>query len=350
MVLSFFIPLVIGCGGGSDIGNPGCTSFGYVTGKVYNSDGTPANNAMIMLGPEGTSFGSDTQIVRDSAGLIIFVRSLKFDTIYSDTKGQFTFENIIPGHYVVVASKNSKLGIESITSKSNEYSTVNVTLGTPADILIKSKSFPTSSPLSFKAAQISGTSYLATPDSFGNFRFNSIPSGVLDIVLYKSNDSIETFRQFVTEPGCSAVLVADPNRSTDYWTPEDCGPRDYQGRPYITFSSPPNASTGNDAKVNIGQSYEVHIQFSHSMDTRLTSNALKVFSSDNSISLDSKWWQGDDEVFISFCTKDSSDTCTRVKDYFRKGVKYSVVVDTTAQTIAGVKFASPDTIWFIPEP
>ena len=311
---------------------------------------------MIVLGAEGASFNTDTQIINDTSGLVIRIRPNDFDTTYSDSKGQFTFENnepefyLKPEGYVVVASKGSKLGIEKVPYTSEGYSDVDLTIGPATDFQVQSRSLPGDTTLSFVAAQISGTNYYTKPDSSGVFKFNSVPSGVLDIVLLRSNKSILTFKQFVVDPGCNAVLVADPNRSTDYWTPKDCAYRDYKGRPYILWSSPYNGSTGDEAKVNAGQPYDVHIQFSHAMDTRLTSKALTAFSSDNNISLDSLWWQGDDEVFIAFCSKDSSGNCSRISNYFRKSVKYSVIVDTTAQTIAGVKFANPDTLWFIPEP
>jgi hypothetical protein len=345
LVLCFIILSLVFCGGGADVGNPG-----YITGRVYNNDGTPVYNAMIVLGMEGASFNTDTQIINDSSGLIIRIRPIEFDTTYSDSSGKFTFENTEPGEYVVVASKGPKLGIEKVPYSSDGYSEVNVKVGTAADFQIQSRSLPGNAALSFVAAQISGTNYNVKPDSSGVFHFNSVPSGVLDIVLLRSNESIVTFKQFITDSSCNAVLVADPNRPTDYWTPKDCGYRDYQGRPYILYSSPYSSSTGDEAKANGGQPYDVHIQFSHAMDTRLTSQALTAFSSDNNISLDSLWWRGDDEVFIAFCSKDSSGNCSRISDYFRKGVKYSVVIDTTAQTIAGVKFANPDTIWFVPEP
>jgi hypothetical protein len=101
--------------------------------------------------------------------------------------------------------------------------------------------------------------------------------------------------------------------------------------------------------VNSGELYDVAIQFSHPMDTRKTSKAFSAVSSDTKTVIDSLWWQGADVVYIRLCTKDNAGNCTGRDSLYSSGVRYSVVIDTSAETGLGVKYSFPDTVSFIPK-
>lgn len=344
LLFCIFLPLFILCGGGSDVGNPD------ITGVVSYSGNVTADNAMVIMGKAGAAGIVDTTYTSGSDELSICFTLKYFDTTYTDNNGQFTFEAVPPGSYVLLASKNNLLGICKVDHSIYEYSETDLLLEPSVALTVHSQYLytdTTSLKTKFAAARIEGTPITAAPDSSGIINFYAVPAGDLNVLLYVNDGTIRDFTNLETQYGCGAQLDADPLLAESYWTPRDCGPRHDIDRPYVLWSSPSDGAKGAQVTENLVKTYDIAVQFSHPMDTRLTANAISVFSSDSTVSKDSIWWDGN-EMYITLCEKDDQGQCSRTDSLFKTGINYSVVIDTTARTAFGVNFSHPDTINFAP--
>jgi hypothetical protein len=342
IIRGILLPVIflIHCGGGSDVGNPD------ITGYVSFVNGDEASRAMVVLGVDGATGSVDTTYVQPVGDFLLCFKAVSFDTVFCDAHGFFRFDSVAPGDYVLVASKGSKSGMQKIRHSYYQESETQIVLDASVNVTIETFGAG-SSDVNFKVAHISGTTFTAGADSQGVFRFRGIPSGDHEIVLYRSDDTYESYAEFTVLPGCSASMVVDPERSSGFWTAKECGPREPLGRPYILWSSPADGAEGMQ-NVDVGNSvYDIVIQFSHSMDTRSTGKAVKVISSDSLTSIDSLWWEGAGVLYIALCTRDSLGECIEGTP-FREGVTYTVVVDTTAKSDLGVNLSYPETLIFRP--
>ena len=319
-----------------------------ICGYVSFVNGESAGNAKVVIGRKGAVGTIDTTYAQSLGDFYLCFRTVSFDTVYCDRDGAFTFDTVSPGEYVIVASKDSMLGMVAVSHSYYEVSQANVFLERAARMTIEPY-FDTDSNSAnrFLVANVAGTVISATPDSAGVFTFNMLPSGDLDIVLYNSNGGYEEAGSVTIFPGCSASIAVDPLLGSDYWTVKDCGYRDPLGRPYVIWSSPEMGASGEDVKSS-GSDYDLVLQFSHSMDTRNTGNAISAVSGDSLTSIDTLWWQGSDMIYIALCTKDSTGNYSREVSPFRSGVTCSIAIDTMAQTVLGVKFAHKEVISFNP--
>lgn len=128
------------------------------------------------------------------------------------------------------------------------------------------------------------------------------------------------------------------------------GPRDPLAMPYVLSITPSDGAQGELVNQHRNRSYDIEIQFSHPMDSKLTNPAVYVKSSDSLTVLDSIWWQGGNVAYLKLCTDDGSGQCVWGDSLYRSGITYSVIVDTNATTSLGVRFPYPDTLTFIPKP
>lgn len=332
---------IFGCGGGTDIGNPD------IRGAVCYSDGKRVSGAMVVRGSKGWQFEDTAINYADKLGDIsVIISSSGFDTTYCDQDGEFTFGSVIPGEYVLLASGNAFLGIQSINHNYHEDSYAEICVTEPVELSIVPYYEIADSTVKFSAVRVSGTPVYAKADSLGTINFKTVPSGELDLILYRENGDVEKYSGLGAVPGGSAVLKVDPLRSGSYWTPMvSSGVRDPLGRPYVIWNSPQEGVDSIDSESLQSSEYDMEIQFSHPMDTRNTTNAVSVYSPD-SCEIDSIWWQGADIMRLSF-TKSGSLSESSGDFLYDYDVKYSIIIDTNAQSALGVHFAYPDTLSFI---
>ena len=333
------LPAFVFCGSGSDIGNPDISGF------VSYNDGRRAGGAMVVLAREGVIGSVDTSFAKSIGAFTICFTGATFDTAYCNGDGKFTFDSIPPGRYVLVASRNSLLGITTVEHSYYQETEAKISIKDPVQLSIKSYAGQGSE--EFLVAHIGGTVYATAADSNGVFSFDALPAGDLELVLYKSDNTFERFKGLTVVAGCSASVIADAARGQDAWVIKDCGYRDPLGRPYILWSSPEQGARGEQVGWSKESLYDVNIQFSHPMDTRKTTGAVSAVSSDSLTRLDTLWWIGADQIFIRLCTLDTLGECMSGSP-FRPGVTYSIVIDTTAQSGYGVSVAIPETLTFIP--
>jgi len=347
------LPLLHNCGidtangGGVIVNNPSIVGF------VRFPNGQSAYGTMAMIGRQGQSVFADTTIVVEHGDFVINYNIKTLDTAYCDMNGSFFFEELFPGDYVLVA-QNKETGmfaLANVTCSFNVTLKVDMTLETAAELTVKPYYYTSGDSSNFIAAQIAGTGFVVKADSSsGILKFDMVPAGELDIILFRGNNSREVFSDFRTVSGEKSILLIDPHRPNSFWTAIEPGPRDPLGRPYILSSNPSDSAQGFADSQDRNRSYDIEIQFSHPMDSKLTNSAISVKSDDSLTVLDSIWWQGGNVAYLKLCTNDGSGHCVREDSLYRSGITYSVIIDTNATSSLGIRFAYPDTLTFIPKP
>jgi hypothetical protein len=347
-VLTILMGLV-GCGGGSDVGNPNFPVVGTVTTRF--SDGSKAVGARVVLSQRGAEpgLGSSTDTV-SIGGVTTYVTALFFDTTYTDRYGRFVFDEVAPGSYVLVASYNELLALEYVEQRAYQDGEAVLVVTDPATVYLKNYDAPDTSKPYFQAARIAGTGFIDSINESGIIVLKKVPAASLDIIFYRSDHTTSFYSALQVGPGCQAELYGAPDLPVDYWTPHPCGPRDPLGRPYILESAAWNTA-GSTADVTFNEKvYDIRLRFSHAMDALSTKAAIHAFSDDSSASVESLRWDGGNTVYIALCVADTGSGCRSGNDRFLKGLTYGVTIDTTAQTALGVHFAHDAYIRFTPIP
>lgn len=306
-------------GGGSDVGNP-------VVGTATLDNGTPAESAMIIIGTVGSA--------------------PVFDTTWCDSNGIFSFQNLLAGKYAVVAQKDSLSGIEKIVHDTLTQSDVEITLYAPMTITIYTDSIGSADEII--SAKIAGTHFSFETDSLNNWVLKNAPAGRMDVYLYGEDSLSFEYQSLETKSECDVYMIADPSLPPEEWVTGDCGVRDPQGKPYITWMNPPDGSEGVIARLT--SNYNMAVQFSHPMDTRKTANAVRIYSTDTLADSIQTWWQGADVLYIRFYSRYNLLPSYATSTSYQVGRQYGVVIDTTVETIFGVTKAQPETLSFTPEP
>jgi hypothetical protein len=329
------VSLLLNCGGGADIGNPGNIATFSISGCVKKPDDGRASNATVILGR--SSDIPFIEKIKDTViknGIIIVYTRQYFDTVKCDTDGCFLFDNLSIGEYVIFAELQKKNGITK-ASTVNGDANVTVELKDPVNITINTyTTLDTTNPY-FVGSRIAGTPLLAKADSAGVIRLNSVPSGVVDVVLYKSNNSWQTFTDLATSPVSGAVLMVDPKRSPAYWTVKT-DERKSSDRPYVLRYGIWDASLPTEGTTE----YDLYIQFSQPMEVLPTSNALHIVSSDSTIGIDEMSWEGPGLIYLRLCAKDSAGVCNRER--LSNISSWTLSVDTSAASSFGYQMAWPE--------
>lgn len=331
-------------GGGVIVTNP------TVFGTVRFPDGKGVNEAMVIIGKENAFGPGDTSIEIEDGEISLTLNLKRFDTAYCDLQGNFFFSNISPGNNILVAQRKEigMMTMKSVNCNFSDSLVVDLTLEPAATISIEPYYIDSIIDNNFAAAQIAGTAFTAkSEDSSGIIKFDMVPAGVLKLILFRKNNKTECYNNFISISGEKSILKVNPGRNSTYWTAINSGPRDPLGRPYILSSFPNDSAIEGTAKTTRSDDYDIEIQFSHPMDSKITNSAMKVISSDGLTSLDTVWWQGGNWAFLKLCTKSISGDCIRGDSLYRSGVAYSVIIDTIAETSLGVRFAFPDTLTFV---
>lgn len=350
---AIILPLFTNCGintadgGGVIVNNPS------IAGYVRFPEGQSAYGSMAVIGRRGHSGIIDTTIEVKHGDFFITYNIKALDTAYCDMQGSFFFKDLFPGDYVLVA-QNKETGMYALANVScsyNETLNVDLSLETAAELTIEPYYHISGDSSNFVAAQIAGTGFTVIADSSsGMLKFDMLPAGELEIVLFRENNSKEVFYDFKTASGEKSILLVDPHRANSFWTAIEPGPRNPVGRPYILSSTPSDGAQGVSVNQDKNRSYDIEIQFSHPMDSKLTNRAVYVKSTDSLTVLDSIWWQGGNVAYLKLCTDDGSGLCVRGDSLYRSGITYSVMIDTNATTSLGIRFPYPDTLTFVPKP
>jgi hypothetical protein len=346
MVVGLFTAMIGCAGGGADVGNP---RTGIVS---YRSNGSKADGAMVILAKRGADPGYDgEQSCVDDGNIGVCSTPIHFDTTYTDDRGNFRFDTVYPGAYVIVASQNGLLALAEIEERAfQEGETVSLTLDTPATIFVKPYEAGDTAGIHFRGVRVAGTGFMDSADEGGEMALRSVPAGKLDLILYRSDTTNMIFPSFRTDAGRTAELYFDPSMPVSYWTPHPSGERDPLGRPYILDTYIPSVHADSLVFPSPTQQFDLRIRFSHPMDAVSIAGALSVFSDDTATTIQSLWWEGGNVLYVSLCVADSLGSCRTSESQFEKGVTYGVTIDTTAETSFGVPFAHEATIRFIPEP
>jgi hypothetical protein len=308
----------------TDTGNP-------VHGTVTLSAGAPASNTLVLLG----SIDLDNVL----------------DSTYTDTKGVFNFNHVAAGNYALTAEKNSQLGITTVNIDSSEDAHVSIRLDAPISITLYLDS--TADSLNITGAKIAGTRFSFAGDTGANLLLAGAPAGdMVPIVLIGRSGTRYQYAMLRPNAGSKAYIIVDASKPPEQWISGGYGPRTALDTPFVVWSSPPPGAIGAFARLNRHTEYEMAIQFSLPMNTRLTNQAIHVSSSDSSASLDTITWQGADVAYIRFrripTLYGSSQSGPGYP--FRVAVRYRVTIGTGGQSIFGIPFAAAETLWIMPEP
>jgi hypothetical protein len=329
--------LLCSCGSGTVVGNPD------ISGKI-TSDGKPVSACKVVLGPLLRDPGTVELVTGVNEAKIVGSRK-KFTTTYTDTNGFFKFKALEQGAYCILAEKDNLMGIYEQIDLGYADS-LNV-----GDIKIKHTSKLTIDNYSsvmdtiennFITATVDGTELKPQADIKDRLYFSAIPVGIYDIILYRENKTFECIKALDVKSNDSNITIQiNPATPPEEWTYRSVIPRN--SRPYILdygFESAP-------ISYPYSFSHYCWIQFSHDMETRITGNAIKAFSSDSLTKINKIRWEGSNQLLIDLCTNGAA-ACSDDTTSLKKGVTYSIVIDTTARTIAGHTLAWPDTFKITP--
>lgn len=355
IVTIFTVLMSVSCsGGGADVGNP-------IMGTVYvpttgNPDGLyhaavagrNSKGARVILSKRGADPGLHSErICQREDSFEICSELIFFDTTYTDEKGLFFFDTVYPGSYVLCAEYEDVMAMEYVEIMAyHEPETADLYCRESVRLDLKTYDSFNEAEVHFIGIRVAGTGYMDTVGFDGTMVIQAVPAhDDLDLILYRSDGEKIPYHHFKADiPGCHTQLYVDPLLSEEYWTPHICN-REYNGRPYVLEYT---VSVDEEALQYEGALYDIRLSFSHGMNAVCTSDAINVFSSDASVTLQQLKWQGGDALYISFCVDDGEGGCRAGNDRFRENITYGVSIDTTAVTTAGVAFAHPDTIRFTP--
>jgi hypothetical protein len=336
LFLVTFATLQFNCGGGSDVGNPD------ISGHISSTDGSPVMTCTVILGPRNCDPGT-VDTVKLSNEIIIHLYHRPFDTVKTDQNGNFTFSNIEPGEYSVLAKKDNLLGICKIDHQKDFDSDMNIELTYASKLTIDNySSAMDTSPKAFVTARISGTPITPHNDIKDRLYFSAVPPGVFDIILYRNNRTVDYINDLDVQQNDSVTIQVNPDRKPQEWTYKQ-GTRNIHSRPYVLAYNFKDVLDSTLYNIN----YDCWIQFSHDMDTRMTGDAISVFSSDSLVSINRLHWEGSNMLYIDLCVTGTAP-CADENASLKKGVIYSIAIDTTASTTLGYKLAWPDTITLTP--
>lgn len=331
--------LLCSCGSGTVVGNPD------ITGRVLlSSDGTPVSSCKVILGP----LEEDPGIVELKGGVnqITIIGSKKqFDSLYTDEDGSFRFKSVMQGAYCLYVKKDNLMGIyEKIyTFDVDTFKVGDIEIKPTSKLTIDnySSAMDTSSK-HFVAARIDGTKITSQEDIKDRIYFSAIPEGVYDIILYRENTTNECVKQLVVKSSDSITIQINPATKPKEWTYRLIERTNYL-KPYVLKYSFEPAPISDEYNFK----YYCWIQFSHEMATRITGNAIKAISSDSLTKINKIRWEGSNQVLIDLCTNGAA-VCTDDTTGLKKGITYSIIIDTTARTTEGYTLGWPDTLKLTP--
>ncbi|MBN1603778.1 MAG: carboxypeptidase regulatory-like domain-containing protein [Chitinispirillaceae bacterium] len=328
--------LQFNCGGGSDVGNPD------ISGRIARVDGSPVMACTVIVGPRDCRFGEiDTIELND--GVTIYMEEGTFDTITTDQDGVFRFVNVMPGPYSILAQKDNLYGINKFDHLQYVDSKMNIEITNFSTMIIDNyDGSMDTSVKSFASARISGTPLVTNtkPDQY--IYFPRVPSGLLDIILYRKNGGLDNIRNLDVIPLDSIIIMVDPSKKPQEWTYQQKRPM-AKSRPYISLYR--LMSVDDTSSYNV--QYDFSIQFSHPMEAWSIKHSVSVFSSDGLATLTRAQPEGANGLLVDICPT-GTEPCSEESAGLKKGITYSIVIDTTAQSIDGYSLAWPDTITFTP--
>jgi hypothetical protein len=153
---------------------------------------------------------------------------------------------------------------------------------------------------------------------------------------------VDYIRDLDVVPLDSVIIKVDPSKKPQEWTYQQKHPI-AKSRPYVSMYSLRDI---DDITLNNVQ-YDCSIQFSHPMEAWSIKHSVSVFSSDGLATLTKAQAEGANGLLVDICPT-GTEPCSDESTGLKKGVTYSIVIDTTAQSTDGYSLAWPDTITFTP--
>lgn len=324
------------CGGGSDVGNPD------ISGRVASADGSPVMACTVIVGSQ-ISRPLKIDDIELNGGITIYMEHGTFDTVTTDQNGVFRFVNVEPGPYSILAQKDNLYGINKFDHQQYVDSDMNIEITNFSTMIIDNYDCSMDTSVkSFACARISGTPLVTNtkPDQY--IFFPRVPSGLLDIILYRKNGDVDNIRNLDVVPLDSIIIMVDPSKKPQEWTYQQKRPL-AKSRPYVSMYS--LRSIDDTSLYNV--QYDCSIQFSHPMEAWSIKHSVSVFSNDGLATLTRAQPEGANGLLVDICPT-GTEPCSEENAGLKKGVTYSIVIDTTAQSIDGYSLARPDTITFTP--
>jgi hypothetical protein len=337
VILSAVMFIFSGCttennlGGGIDVGNPG-----KVAGVVTNTNDKAVSGAMVILGYDmilpKTLKTTDT-VMKNGLGFIFKLHY--FDTIYTDEHGEFSFDSLFLGDYVVTVRAPGLAGVDYVSVFDGSVeSLVSIELTKPSVVTILPA---VKGDTSFSIARIAGIPYTAKADSSGTIRFDSLPSGIRTLVLYGRDDNRVVYDNIKIKAETNAVIVADQSVPVNQWVLKN----EFRGEdlpPYVYKYGRWN----NQVSIWDTSAYDVYIQFSHTMDPITTLPAIEALSKKSSLNIDKVRWYSNDIILLRLCVADSAGICDKL--LLEQAAPWTFNINTGATSLAGRRMTWAETV------
>jgi hypothetical protein len=334
--------LFLSCGGGVDVGNP--QTF-MISGYVSTPETKGSLDVKVIIGRCDDYIPEISQEIVDRSGIVLLLSHRRFDTTICNANGYYSFSSVNSGTYSVVAEGLGKRGyakLSVVNSDIHDPSQTSITLKQPSKLDVIPYNTYDTSKKHFIRAEIAGTPYTVLPDSNGICHFDSIPSGMLDITMYRNDKIIYKFEDLSVLQSSTPKLYVHSLKAPEFWVAKGTGYISYDSRPFIksydTLSVNQVAAISN---VNTGN-YHIALNFSHAMDAASVISALHISAKDTTIRIDTLRWLGGNRLELKFCINDSLGICSPQKLIAAK--PWILKVDTTARSLYGLNFVIPEEI------
>ena len=183
----YLIPGILSCsiglvdtGGGSELGN------GVIAGTIYNSNGTPASNASVLLRRK--------DFLKDTSEAIFITEYIDSADTFTDNEGIFCFDSVDTGKYCIEAAIGDSLAVLLECELTEEDSIIIIPDDTLAPVgkIIGNVSLY-GGPNAKRFVQVYGLDRVVETDTTGNFTID-VPEGefklriVMGMPKYKEID------------------------------------------------------------------------------------------------------------------------------------------------------------------
>ena len=168
---------------------------------VRLADGTPAARMKIFVRPEGYLPGAEGAVADSMVNA-----NMNFET---DDNGTVEFKSIESGKYVVEARGVSMKGVTKVSYDDQDSGTVQLSMGVEEPGAVSGQVYLPKGVASVSVG-VEGLEYRTQTDSIGNFKFESLPAGELNMVAYAYSDSADEDESFVSYG--STVVKLEPGK------------------------------------------------------------------------------------------------------------------------------------------
>lgn len=215
---------------------------GWLTGQVRLEDGGDPSGAEVML------------LQLDAAAAV-------------DAEGHFRFDNVPPGSYTLLYSREGYVDVELYgvivyPNQTTQAPLTTLRLAIPPDApgtLVGTVDLEDETDLSGVMVAVAGTSAVAVSDAAGHFRLAAVAPGVHRVLASKQGYDPATLSGIVVEPGAESTLPP-------IWLQKT------RNRPRVAYTTPANG----ERRVAVDEELRLLIAFSHDMEPSSVAGALSA--------------------------------------------------------------------------